>query len=164
MNTNWTAIFGDFTSENGKLEFIGGQEEYEKQQKVAAIGNFICNHYFGGGKISADVTFTNVSYPSILEIVFYFDPASGHIVTAGLGGGGSLYSIRSFTGSWTLHASAGNYATLTANRKYRVELELRGSIASLTVDGIVVIKTNLPYNLPISQVGLWAQSEYNIIV
>jgi hypothetical protein len=163
MAINWTSIFGDFVTKKDEFVFKGGLVDYE-QSKGAAIGNFICDQYFGGGKISAEISFKNVKYPTALEIIFYFDPQSRSFVSAGIGGGGSLYSVRSWTNSWTNHSNTGNYHTLKPNKVYKIELELKGSLARLRVDGINVVSTNLPYNLPMSQVGLWCQSEGDIIV
>ncbi|MCW3073929.1 MAG: hypothetical protein JWP69_998 [Flaviaesturariibacter sp.] len=164
MAINWTSIYGDFIAKNDELTFKGGQVEYEQSRKGAAIGNFICDQYFGGGKITAEITFKKVQFPTALEIIFYFDPQSRNFVSAGIGGAGYLYSVRSFTGSWTNHSNIGNYATLKANKVYKLELELKGSLVSLKVDGIKAVTTNLPYNLPISQVGIWCQSEGDILV
>lgn len=164
MAINWTSIFGDFTAKGDEITFKGALVDYEQSKKGAAIGNFICDQYFGGGKISAEVTFKKAQFPTALEIIFYFDPQSRNFVSAGIGGAGYMYSVRSFTGSWTNHANVGNYNTLISNKTYKIELELKGSLVSLKVDGIKVITTNLPYNLPISQVGLWCQSEADIVV
>jgi hypothetical protein len=164
MGINWTSIIGDFTVKADEIVFKGGMVEYEKGNKAGAIANLICDQYFGGGKISAEVTFKKATFPSALEIIFYFDPQSRNFVSAGIGGASYLYSLRSWVGSWTNHSVVGNYQTLRANKPYKIELELKGSLVSLKVDGIKVITTNLPYNLPMSQVGLWCQSEADIIV
>lgn len=164
MTNNWTSIFGEFTTKKDELTFKGGLHEYEKEQKGAAIGNLICDQYFGGGKISAEITFKNVKYPSACEIIIYFDPETKNFVSVGLGGAGSMYSIRSFASNWTNHALTGVYKNLKANKNYKIEVELKGSRASLKVDGINILSVNLPYNLPISQVGLWCQSEADITV
>jgi len=75
-----------------------------------------------------------------------------------------MYSIRSFASNWTNHALTGIYENLKANKLYKIEIELKGSKVFLKVDGINILTKNLPFNLPISQVGLWCQSEADIIV
>lgn len=164
MAINWTSLFGDFVAKNDEVIFKGKLVEYENNKEGYAIGNLICNQYFGGGKISAYITFKKVGYPTACEIIFYFDPQSKNFVSAGLGGAAYMYSVRSFIGSWTNIAVTGNYANIKANKAYHLELELKGSFLSLKVDGIKIITTNLPYNLPISQVGLWCQSDQDILV
>jgi len=51
MAINWTSIFGDFTTKDDEITFKGSLVDYEQSKKGAAIGNFICDQYFGGGKI-----------------------------------------------------------------------------------------------------------------
>ncbi len=163
MAINWTSIIGNYVAKNDEVTFKGEMVDYEKG-KGHSIGNLICNQYFGGGKISADITFKKIGYPNACEIIFYFDPQSKNFVSAGLGGSAYMYSVRSFTGTWTNHSVVGMYDNLRANKPYHVELDLKGSSLSLKVDGIKIITTNLPYNLPMSQVGLWCQSDDDIVV
>lgn len=164
MTNNWTSIFGEFTLKKDELTFKGGLVDYEKSQKGAAIANFICDQFFGGGKISAEITFKKVEYPTACEIIIYYDPETKNFLSVGLGGSGSMYSIRSFTTNWNNHSLTGEYKNLKANKSYKVEVELKGSRTILKVDGIIVLSTNLPYNIPMSQVGLWCQSESDIII
>lgn len=164
MTNNWTSIFGEYSLKKDELTFKGKVQEYDKGQKGAAIGNLICDQYFGGGKITAEITFKKVNYPTACEIIIYFDPQTKNFVSVGLGGAGSMYSIRSFAGNWTNHSLSGEYSNLKANRPYKLEVEFKGSIITLKVDGIVILVSNLPYNLPISQTGLWCQSEDEIII
>jgi len=164
MTANWTSIFGEFTLTKDEIIFKGGIHEYDVDQKSASIANLICDQYFGGGKISAEITFKDVKYPSACEIIIYYDPSTKNFVSVGLGGSSSMYSIRSFAGSWTNHATTGEFKNLKAKKPYKVEVELKGSTVTLKVDGIIILISNLPYNLPISQTGLWCQSEGDIII
>lgn len=164
MTNNWTSILGEFTLEKNELIFKGSVQEYDKGQKGPVIANLICDQYFGGGKITAEITFTRVSYRTACEVIIYFDPQTKNFVSVGLGGAGSMYSIRSFAENWHNHSLAGEYKNLKANKPYKVEVEFKGSTVTLKVDGIIVLVSNLPFNLPISQTGLWCQSEDDIIV
>ena len=162
MTTNWTSIFGEYSLKKDEIIFKGGIIEYEQTKSGAAIANIICDETFGGGKITADITFKKTDYPTACEIMFYYDPETRNFVSVGLGGSGNMYSIRSFTTKWIDHALTGEYKNLQPNKAYKVEIEMIGSKVSLQVDGIKVISTVLPYNLPMSQVGLWCQSESEI--
>jgi len=164
MTTNWTSIYGEFVTKKNELTFKGKLVKYEKSQSGAAIGNLICDQFFGGGKITAEIVFKKVEFPTACEIIIYFDPETKNFVSVGLGGAGSMYSIRSFASNWTNHALIGPYLNLKANKPYKIEIELKGSRTSLKVDGIIIISVNLPFNLPISQVGIWCQSESDITV
>ncbi len=164
MTNNWTSIFGEYTLKKDEITFKGKVQEYDKGQKGAAIANLICDQYFGGGKISAEIAFKKIAYPTACEIMIYFDPQTQNFVSAGLGGAGSMFSIRSFTGNWINHALSGEYKNLKANKPYKLEVEFKGSTVTLKVDGITILVTNLSYNLPISQTGLWCQSEEDIVI
>ncbi len=164
MTINWTSIFGEYILKKDELTFKGKVQEYNEGQKGAAIANLICNQYFGGGKITAEISFKNINPPTACEIIIYFDPNTKTFVSVGLGGAKSMYSIRSFAGNWTNHSLTGDYENLKSNKYYKLEVELKGSTVTLKVDGITVLVTTLPFNLPISQTGLWCQSEDDIII
>ena len=164
MTSNWTSIFGEYTLKKDELTFKGKVQEYDKGQKGAAIANLICDQYFGGGKITADISFKKINFPTACEIIIYFDPQTKNFVSVGLGGAGSMYSIRGFAGNWTNHSLTGEYSNLKPNKDYKLEVEFKGSTVTLKVDGITVLVSTLPYNLPISQTGLWCQSEHDITI
>lgn len=164
MTTNWTALIGEYTLKKDEITFKGKIQEYDKGQKGAGIANLICDQYFGGGRITAEITFKKVIYPTACELMIYFDPQTNNFVSAGLGGAGSMFSIRSFAGTWTNHSHSGDYKNLQANRAYKIEVELKGSTVTLVVDGITLLITYLPFNLPISQTGIWCQSEDDIVI
>jgi hypothetical protein len=164
MTSNWTSIFGEYTLKKDELTFKGKVREYDKGQKSAAIANLICDQYFGGGKITADISFKKVNHPTACEIIIYFEPQTKNFVSVGLGGAGSMYSLRSFAGNWTNHSLTGEYSNLKPNKVYKVEVEYKGSSVTLKVDGITVFVSNLPYSLPISQTGIWCQSEDDISI
>jgi hypothetical protein len=85
-------------------------------------------------------------------------------VSAGIGGSGGLASVRSFASGWTNHSIVGHHSTLKANKTYKLEVEMKGSIVTVKIDGIATTTVNIPYNLPMSQVGLWCQSDKNISI
>jgi hypothetical protein len=162
MTINWTSLLGEFTQSKNEIIFKGGTVEYEASQKFPSVANLLCDQYFGGGLISTEITFKKVVFPTACEIIIYFNPETKNFVSIGLGGAGSMYSIRSFATNWTNHALNGDYVNLQSNKSYKVEVELKGSKVILKVDGIIVLSTSMPYNIPISQVGLWCQSESDI--
>jgi len=164
MTNNWTSIVGEYSLKKDELIFKGGLVEYDKTTKGASLANLICDQYFGGGTISTEITFKNVEIPSACEIIIYYEPQTKHFVSVGLGGSGLMYSIRSFAGQWTNHELGGLHKNLKANKPYKVEIEFKGSIVKLSVDNITVLITKLPFNLPISQTGLWCQSKDDIII
>jgi hypothetical protein len=161
MELKWAPLLGAFATEDSTLVFKGQRIQYEGQFQPA-IGNFIANRQFSGGSISADISFDAVDNYSACELIAFYDPARKVFLTAGLGGSGGLYSIRSFANTWTIHASAGDRSSLKAGVQYHVMVHLVGSRVALTVDGVNVLDTQLPVSLPSSQVGVWCMSESQI--
>lgn len=165
MTNNWTSVLGDYEIKKNEVIFKGSYYDSNDGVKRPTIANLICDEYFGGGKINADITFKNTDIPTGCEIIIYYDPQSKNFVSVGIGGSGYMYSIRTFNGNgWTNHASSGDIKQLKPNKTYKVEIELKGSTVVLKVDKIVVLITNLPYTLPISQTGLWCQSSEDISI
>lgn len=164
MTQNWTSILGEYELKKNEVIFKGSIYTDSDNKNHPNIANLLCDEYFGGGKISADVTFTSNLTPVGCEIIIYYDPLSKNFVSAGIGGSGYMYSIRTFNGKgWTNHAGSGDLSQLKT-KTYKIEIELKGSTVNLKVDNIVVLVVNLPYTLPISQTGLWCQSENNISI
>src|SRR5690625_3382922 len=164
MTKNWTSLLGEFNITENDLIFKGNLLKYEEGQEGAAIGNLISDEYFSEGKITAEIEFSKVAFPTACEIIIYYDPSTQYFVSVGLGGAGNMYSVRSFARSWTNLALTGDYINLKEGKLYKVEVELQGSNLTLTVDNINVLKTIIPFNLPTSQVGLWCHSRYDIIL
>jgi hypothetical protein len=164
MTQNWTSIIGDYEFKKNELTFKGSHYVGSDNQKRPTIANFLCDEYFGGGRVLADITFTNKTIPMGCEIIIYYDPLTKNFVSAGIGGSGFMYSIRTFNGNgWTNHAVTGDINQLKA-KTYKIEIGLKGSTVNLKVDNIDVLIVNLPYTLPISQTGIWCQGSEDIIV
>lgn len=163
---NWTAIFGQYLEKANEIVFKGKKVTIENEEPRAEYATLISDEYFSGGKISAEIMFKelNNEFANQCEIIIYFDPESRNFLSAGLGGSYNMYAIRSFTSKWEIHASGGAYSNLKPNKFYYVEVELKGSNIVLTVDGIVVLMTTLPYVVPISQVGMFCLGTSNITI
>ena len=161
---NWLALLGKFKFENGKLEFIGGTRELNGQVQPE-IGNFVCDQFFGGGKISASVKFHKPVKESKLgcDIIFYYDPRTKWFACAGVNSG-DLFSIRYFTDKWTYIAASGNQQGFDSDHEYRLEVTVKGSTVRLAVDGVEALAGDLPVALPFSQVGIWTIGQTNISV
>ncbi|MDP1800441.1 MAG: hypothetical protein Q8L81_03765 [Bacteroidota bacterium] len=163
MTSNWIAILGSYTLKSNEIDFIGGTST-NNDASMPFIANFISDEVFSGGKITADITFKSVEYPSACEFILYWEPESKHFLSAGIGGGGGFASVRTFASSWTNHSVVGQHSNLKANKTYKLEVEMIGSSVTVGIDGIATTTVNLPYNLPMSQVGLWCQSDKNIVI
>ena len=165
MTNNWTSVLGDFELKKNELIFKGNYYTTAEGEKKALIANFLCDEYFGGGKISAEIIFKNVNTPIGCEIIIYYDPQSRNFISVGIGGSGFMYCIRTFNGNgWTNHAMIGDIKQLRSNKKYLLEVELKGSSVTLRANNIIVLNVNLPYTVPISQTGVWCQGSEDISI
>jgi hypothetical protein len=165
MTKNWTSIIGDYVLKNNEIIFKGGIDtSIDDRPAISKVANFLCDESFAGGKITADITFKNVKFPAACEIIIYWEPETMNFITAGIGGAGGMCSVRTWASKWTNHSVVGPHSNLKANRSYKLEVEMKGSFVTVKIDGITMTATNLPYNLTLSQVGIWCQSEEDIII
>ena len=163
MDIKWAPILGELEQKGQTLIFKGGTSEFQGRPQVA-VGNFLSDQMFSGGKISADVEFDAVDEYSACDIILFYEPITRFFVTAGIGAAGSLYTIRHFKDQWGIHGQVGERKNLFPKRKYQLEVTVIGSSVSLRVDGIVVLSLYLPYQVSQSQVGLWCMSKSNISI
>jgi hypothetical protein len=157
MTTAWVPVFGEAAEADGAIVFQGKPSG----DATAAASIIMSNHEFAGGKVSAAVEFAAVDSNSVCEFVLWYDPATRNMLTAGLGGGSNLFAIRfydetSLAGNkWTIYRSGGNWQALQAERKYLISAVLRGSVVTLSIDGVIVLRANTQRTLTPSQVGLF---------
>jgi len=163
MKTNWAPIIGEYEENGNGIVFKGGMSEFQGGSQVA-IGNFLSQHTFAGGKLSVDVEFSAIDQYSACEVIIYYDPNTRAFVTAGIGSSGVFYTIRDFKTQWVIRRASGERKNLKAKKKYHIEVNLIGSKVTLVVDGVVVEETLLPYQLPQSQVGIWCMSKSDISI
>lgn len=167
MAYNWVPIYGQYAIEANRIVFQGGQKEYQPGKADVLIGNLISDQTFGGGELKAVVRFEEaVNEKSGCEIILYYEPATQYFVCAGLGGVEQAhFSVRYFDNrGWNLLAVRGERANLKANIDYEVKVSMIGSLLSLWVSNVEVIRAVLPFTLPRGQVGLWFRGLNNIVV
>ncbi len=150
----WSSLLGHFEQEDEKIIFKGEPTTYQGMP-APSIGNYICDQRFSGGTINGTISFEAVNDMSGCEFILNYLPSTGNFVTAGFSGVGmpSMFSVRSFVGGrWNNHAVAGERANLESGRDYELKVRVVGSRVTVTVDGVDVIVTVLPYVLPQGQV------------
>jgi len=154
----WVAIDGNFDFTPSNIKFLGEPKPFTdsqgNQQTGIGYGLAMNSERFSGGEISAQIQFSEVGEANACELIFYFDPARRWFVSAGLGGAKYMYFIRHWDGQWRLNAVGGDKKNLEANRKYTIDVRVRGSKVTLFVDDVEVISTVLPFALPPSQTGV----------
>lgn len=163
---NWITLAGDFSERDNTLLFHSNKHiNSENKQPTPSIGIIICNKSFSEGIISAEIGFKKITESSACEIIINYDIDKKTHVSAGLGFG-SMYEIRSIDSEYKtkFHASLGTKDILKAGKKYDVKVNVFGSRVTLSVDGVKVLSTNLPFNLTQSQVGIYCLDEEDITI
>lgn len=167
MLYNWVSIFGNYNIDGETFTFLGGERDYGEGRIAPLIGNLIANERFSGGEITSTIRFDEpLDNKSGCEIILYYEPATQYFVSAGLGGGEFFqFSARYFDNrGWNYIGARGERSNLKSNVVYAVRVTLNGSILSLWISGVEVIRGLLPFTLPSGQVGLWWQGRGNIEV
>jgi hypothetical protein len=158
----WAGVLGEFSFAPDLVRFRGGVVRYA-EEPGPAIGTALCDRLFGGGSLSADIVFPEVTAKSACDLVLYYNPLSRSFVSAGINNE-LTYGIRSFDSRWTAYSAAGSPNMLRAQQSYHLECIVQGSIATLAVDGVNVATAVLPFTLPVGQVGIWCRGEKDIEV
>ena len=168
MEYDWMPITGEFIKEKDHIVFKGKKKEYQGQAGTvvgAELGELIFNKYFSGGKITATVEFVEISESSSCELIIHYSsaPPDLRVLSVGFTSPIFMFDIREYNDNkWNFIAFSGDRRNLKPNKRYILEVTLKGSKISLKVDGINVLSANLPFSLPQSQVGVWCQDYKDI--
>lgn len=151
------------TTPAGKAE----TPEPEPPQPYVNFGTLLFDEHFKEGRIRMQVEFDEVDNRSSAAIIFQYDTATRDMLTFGVSGGGLRYrpgvsgflfklmqwvspteqqqSTTTSTPSkgWTALFQIGLGINLRANRPYDLELIARGSVLTLSVDGVEIAKHTL---------------------
>ena len=162
QNYHWVPMVGDFLFDANGARFKGATVKYT-DEPGPAIGSAICDQSFGGGAISAEITFSNPSPRSSCGLVPFYNPTNRAFLFAGLSNE-ALFSVSFFDTRWTLYSAIGDPNRLEANRPYRLKCWVQGSLLHLFVDEVEVCSVTLPGSLPRTQVGIWCRDFADITV
>ncbi len=159
---NWAALNGSFDFKSDQITFKGGTVKYGEEQGPA-FGTAICDKWFSGGSISADIQFFNPSERAASQIILSYNPTTKGFLCAGVGNE-ALYGIIYFENKWTPYAFSGDKNSLLPKRVYHIETRVRGSMINLYVDGVEVVSAILPMPLSRGQAGVWCRDQSDIFV
>jgi hypothetical protein len=169
----WVAIQGKFSHDHevGAIVFHGEElrradngELFVDQNGLpySTIGSYMSDQTMAEGVIEAVITFTAMNPYTACDFVLYHDPASGFQVNAGLTSVGA-FSVRYWdTQQWLVHVAKGERQNIQLGVPYHLWIERIATTVTMKVNGVVVLKTNLPWHLPQSQVGLWCLSSSQV--
>jgi hypothetical protein len=159
---NWAALGGKFEFGKEEIRFKGESIRYENEFGPA-VGTAICNEWFGGGSISADIQFKKPIEKTACHLILFYNPTTKAFVGAGIGND-VLYGITYWDTRWTPYILAGDPNSLISEKTYHLEVRVRGSQTNLYTDGVEVATTTLPVPLPRSQAGIWCRDSSEILI
>ncbi len=132
------------------------------------MGLYITNETFTGGKARFKVRFKDIGPASCAELVIRYDPLTQSTLNVGIPAHSySLFCVREWrggSGNWEQIVGVGQRDTLESNRDYDISVSVNGSILALFVDGVEVVRCNLPTPFYQSQVGLFFVGKQDIQV
>lgn len=149
----WNALTGTFEQLQKTITFRGKPTTFQDIPGPSA-GTYISDQRFSGGAITGNVRFEKISQHSTCEFILSYQPVTQSFVSGGIGGAG-MFSVRSFDSRWNNHSTAGDRTNLVPNREYELRVQVTGSRVRLTVDGVDVLETVLPFPLLPGQTGIW---------
>jgi len=185
MAYRWVPIAGDFDVGENTIVFQGKPVELAPEpptsgaggevmpRKGSAVGILVSDQPAGDGTMAADVVFENSTDETACEFILAYNVDTKGQVTAGLGGGWSMFSIREWLPSassaeqsrWVTFDASGDRRNLKPGKSYHLEAQLLGSRVSLSVDGVAVASARLPGPTPQrAQVGLFCLGQHSIRV
>jgi hypothetical protein len=160
---NWAALSGSFDFTPEQVKFKGGMIKYG-EEPGPGFGLALCDEWFSGGSISADIQFSNpIEERATCQLIIFHNPATRAFLCAGIGNE-VLFGIVYFDTKWTPYGVTGDKNGLIPKRFYHVEVRVRGSLVNLYADGVEVVSSVLPSPPPRSQVGVWCRDQSDIIV
>lgn len=172
MQIKWVPLFGELQLEGDDVVFKGALIDVpvgHETKKQARVGRAVSNRVFNGGTISVDVTFSEptgieqwLEYPLIAELIVFTNPATGDMVTAGIGGEFFLYSVRMWderNQKWLGSLIKGGFIRqLPLNMSHTISVTVESSQIRLSIDTVQLGSADLPFPIIGSQIGLFAQS------
>lgn len=159
---NWASLAGSFKFGSDPICFEGGTVKYG-DEPGPAVGLAICDQWFGGGSLSADIQFIEPGPRASCQLVLSYNPTTKAFLSAGLGNE-ALYGIVYFDTRWNPYGIVGDPNRLIPKQYYHVETRVRGSLVSLLVDGVEVTSATLPIPMSRSQVGIWCRDQSAISI
>ncbi len=159
MNYRWMPLVGEFEIKEDSIVFRGKHisvpatgEPQPAQQPMAAIGILLCDQTITNGRLRAQIQFADIIPYSVCEVILGYDLKTKGMVSAGLGGSFSMFSIREWlpptpgqqSGSWANRELAGDRVNLRSGVTYEIGVRIDGSNVFLEVDGVQVEAATLP--------------------
>lgn len=175
MSHRLTPMYGNFTfPKHDVLVFHGRTISYTDlsdpsvtRDDGADSGFLLADKLISSGRITAKITFREVTDKSQAGIVIWSEPSSGKYIAALISRTpwvSPMFVFRQWDGkTWTdLPGYSGEGSVLRAGHQYELEVRIEGSTAMMIVDGVQVVKTTIPGNLRQSSPGIYCFSRTEV--
>jgi hypothetical protein len=159
----WIPLFGTLQTKGPSLVWGPHEPPAAGATTPGHLGNFLCDQLFGGGHISARVTFQKPTIQDSCAFILFHHPTSRNFLAAGLGWQGFAW-VASFINQWQVHSFFGAPDKLESGREYQVDVFARGSEVAMQVDGVNVIRTQVPFGVPVGNTGLFFRGSAQVSV
>lgn len=148
----WIPLSGNWSFQGTNAEY-NGPDDPQTPASVTLSSTRIRN-----GRISTNIRISEPERGNAGRIVLGYNAATENYYSVGLGGYGHAYLIDEFTKGqgWRAVSAKGITSHLKRQNLYKVDVDIRGQMVFLSVDGIEVIAQQLPHPLEGGQVGLFA--------
>ena len=148
----WIPLYGNWS-------FQGTNAQYEgPDDPQLPAGVVLSSTRIRNGRISTHIRLNKPEQGNVGRILLGYNAATENYYSVGLGGYERAYLIDECTDGrrWQGVRAKGMVSHLEGESLYKVEVNIRGQMLSLSVDGIEVVAEQLPHPLEGSQVGLFA--------
>jgi hypothetical protein len=161
----WAPILGHWSVGEEEIAYQGGDERFSGHGQEFAMGVLVNNRELLSGACNVDVEFDDVSSGHFTGgIVLGYRSPDRYYLQVQLGAGQAAYGVTEFVSGfgWSPLKLAGPRDALEANRKYALDMSLKGQELRVSVDGVKLLEILIPRPLEGKQTGLIAAGSHSV--
>lgn len=163
MPTRWVPVLGTFDLREDSVTFRSAEPTLHDGRPMYPVGNLLSDQQFGGGVIAATIRFNAVTENDSAGLILVYRPDTQAFIAVTLGGL-NLCTIRTWAGGqWIAHSAVGSRDFLQPGISYSLSVHAKGSRLTVTLNGVEIAATTLPFPLPRGSAGLWALGTADIV-
>jgi hypothetical protein len=158
-------ILGHWSVGDDQIAYQGGHERFAAHGQEFPLGILVNNRELLSGACKVDVTFDDVSSGHFAGgIVLGYRSPERYYLQVQLGAGQAAYGVTEFVSGfgWSPLKLAGPRDALEANRKYALDVSIKGQELRVSVDGVRVLELLMPRPLEGKQTGLIAAGSHSV--
>jgi len=168
---NYFIKMGEFEEKEKKLIFKGRDivqidQNTGEQRTSSMYGDLLFPGLFREGKVSFNVTFLNINQNTRCGFLLNYKNINGKEIfyQTGIRNDMAAYSLEYFNGMrWDFKVMGGSAFSLKPNNKYNIQVELKGNVLTLVVDGVILFTyTNFINNY--AGFGVFVTNSYDVVI